>query len=57
MLDADVTDTPGAFGRLGAWLRGDRYMVGAYAPRPEAIPRAAADERVVEQDAATVHDR
>lgn len=58
MLDTDATASAGgALRRLGAWLSGDRYMVGAYSPRPEAATAATPDQRAGHDRSADVHDR
>lgn len=50
MQNTDVTTPKGVFARVGAWLRGDRYMVGGPPSQPvsasgAADPTAAREQR------------
>ncbi len=53
MQNTDVTAPKGLFGRVGAWLRGDRYMVDA----PASPPAAGTGRAQRHDDAADIHDR
>lgn len=56
MKHTDANAPAGMLGRFGAWLRGDRYMVDAHAPRAAALP-AAPDNAARHDEAADIHDR